>query len=136
MVNAALWAEGKFDAFATSVYPDPALFTTRFEKLATPFDTLLDVVPASVPAEPFCCRVRLTAPWAEVTGFPLLSSTSTVTAGAIGCPAVESLGCVLKTSLAGESEIVYDPDVTVLLCCPTMATASIFIELATLIGET
>src|SRR5579872_4544778 len=106
MLNDVLCAVGKLGALATSVYPEPAVLTIRFENLAVPPLTVPDVVPDSVDVFPFCCRVKLTVPLESVAGLPLLSSRVTVTAGAIAPPAVESEGCEVNASFAGGSVIV------------------------------
>ena len=43
---------------------------------------------------------------AEVTGFPLLSSTATVTAGEIVAPGEALVGCCTKASFAGGREVL------------------------------
>ena len=119
---------------AVRVYPEPAALTIRLEKVATPEFTWLAVVPESETIAPFRCSVRLTVPLAAATWFPLLSTSATVTAGAIAAPAVESLGCVMKASFEAGSEIVYEPEVTALLCVPATANARNVTEDETLMG--
>ena len=53
---------------------------------------------------------------------------------AIAAPAVESLGCVMKASFEAGSEIVYEPEVTALLCVPATANARNVTEDETLMG--
>ena len=97
MVKLLLVAEVRPVLLAVSVYV-PAVLSERLLKVATPFCG----VAVSVPERPEpVVRAIVTAFDAVVTGFPLLSSTTTVTAGVIVVPVKVLEGCCEKASLAG-----------------------------------
>jgi hypothetical protein len=97
MVKLVLVAEVRLGLLADRVYV-PAVLTVRLLKVATPFCGAAVKVPARpVPA----ARASVTGLVAEVTGFPLLSSTATVTAGEMVAPVKALVGCCTKASFAG-----------------------------------
>jgi hypothetical protein len=97
MVKPALAAEVRLGLLADRVYV-PAVLTVRLLKVATPFCGVAVNVPAR-PVPP--TRASVTGLVAEVTGFPLLSSTATVTAGEMVAPVAALVGCCTKASFAG-----------------------------------
>jgi hypothetical protein len=97
MVKLVLVAEVRLGLLADRVYV-PAALTLRLLKVATPFCGVAVNVPAK-PVPP--TRVSVHALVAEVTGFPLLSSTATVTAGEMVAPVEALVGCCTKASFAG-----------------------------------
>src|SRR5271154_4403836 len=97
MVKLLLVAEVRPVLVADSVYV-PAVLSERLLKVATPFCG----VAVSVPERPEpVVSETVTAFTALVTGLPLLSSTTTVTAGAIMAPVDALDGCCEKANLAG-----------------------------------
>jgi hypothetical protein len=97
MVKLVLVAEVRLGLLADRVYV-PAALTVRVLKVATPFCGVAVNVPAR-PEPP--TRASVTGLVAEVTGFPLLSSTATVTAGEMVAPVKVVVGCCTKASFAG-----------------------------------
>jgi hypothetical protein len=97
MVKLVLVAEVRLGLLADRVYV-PAVLTLRLLNVATPFCGVAVNVPAK-PVPP--TRVSVHALVAEVTGFPLLSSTATVTAGEMVAPVEALVGCCTKASFAG-----------------------------------
>ena len=90
MVKLALVAEVRFGLVADSVYPLPAVLTVRLLKVAMPFCG----VTVSVPARPVPpVRETVTGLVAEVTVFPLASSTVTWTAGVMVACVNAFVGC-------------------------------------------
>jgi hypothetical protein len=81
----------------------PAVLTVRLLKVATPFCGAAVKVPAR-PVPP--TRASVTGLVAEVTGFPLLSSTATVTAGEMVAPVKALVGCCTKASFAGDRGVL------------------------------
>ena len=97
MVKLVLVAEVRLGLLADRVYV-PAVLTVRLLKVATPFCGVAVKVPAR-PVPP--TRATVTGLVAEVTGFPFLSSTATVTAGEMVAPVKAVVGCCTKASFAG-----------------------------------
>jgi hypothetical protein len=89
MVKLVLVAEVRLGLLADRVYV-PAVPTLRLLNVATPFCGVAVNVPAR-PVPP--TRASVTGLVAEVTGFPLLSSTATVTAGEMVAPVEALVGC-------------------------------------------
>jgi hypothetical protein len=90
IVKLALVAEVRFGLVAESVYPLPAVLTVRLLKVATPFWGMAVSVPAR-PVPP--ARESVTGFVAEVTVFPLASSTVTWTPGVIVAFVNAFVGC-------------------------------------------
>jgi hypothetical protein len=97
MVKLVLVAEVRLGLLPDRVYV-PAVLTVRVLKVATPFCGVAVNVPAR-PVPP--TRASVTGLVAEVTGFPLLSSTATVTAGEMVALVKALVGCCTKASFAG-----------------------------------
>jgi hypothetical protein len=96
-VKLALIAEVRFGLDAASVKV-PAVLPLRLLKVAMPFWG----VAVSVPLRPVpVVRATVTGLVADGTGFPLLSSTTTVTAGAMLAPVTAFVGCCMNASFAG-----------------------------------
>ena len=97
MVKLVLVAEVRLGLLADRVYV-PAVLAVRLLKVAAPFcGVAVSVPPRPVPPT----RASVTGLVAEVTGFPLLSSTATVTAGEMVAPVNALVGCCTKASFAG-----------------------------------
>jgi hypothetical protein len=97
MVKLVLFAATRFGLVADSVYV-PALLRERLLNVAMPFCG----VAVSVPVRPVpVASATVTGLVAVVTVFPLLSSTTTVTAGEIVAPVVALEGCCENASFAG-----------------------------------
>jgi hypothetical protein len=97
MVKLVLVAEVRLGLLADRVSV-PAVLTVRLLKVATPFcGVAVNVPPRPVPPT----RASVIGLVAEVTGFPLLSSTATVTAGEMVAPVKALVGCCTKASFAG-----------------------------------
>src|SRR6516165_10052916 len=79
--------------------------------VATPLTAVTVVVPLSVPPPALVPIASVTLELSPVTTMPPWSSTVTVTAGAMVCPAVVLLGSAVKTSCVGvpgtHCELVY-----------------------------
>ena len=98
MLNESLAAPVRLPSAALSTYAVPAVFTDRFENVATPLTAFTVVVPPSVaPAVPPDSD-SVTAELSVVTTLPLASSTLTCALNA--APTFELAGgCVVKASL-------------------------------------
>jgi hypothetical protein len=98
MLNDELVAPVKPADVAVRVYPVPPLLIERLEYVATPDDAAVLVVPESVPPPGFVPIATATVADEDVTVFPRLSVTATVTAGLIDTPAVAVVGCWTNTT--------------------------------------
>jgi hypothetical protein len=97
MVKFVLIADVRFGLVAERVKV-PAVLALRLLKVAMPFCG----VAVSVPVRPVpVVRATVTGLVADGTGFPLLSSTTTVTAGAIVAPVTAFEGCCKNASFTG-----------------------------------
>ncbi len=101
MSNGVLVAGERPVAVNWTVYPLAALSMERSVNVATPPTAATVNVPDSVPAPGFAMKATVTGLVAAGTGFPSASRMDTVTAGAIGVPAVAVVGCCVMTSIAG-----------------------------------
>jgi hypothetical protein len=102
MVKLALVVEGRPGLLATSVYPLPAALTDRLLKVAMPFSGLAVSVPAR-PLPPI--RAIVTGLVAAGTIFPLVSSTTTWTAGEIVAPVRAADGCCKNANFVGKGAV-------------------------------
>lgn len=98
MLNDELVAPVRPADAAFRVYPAPALLIERLEKVATPETAAVLVVPESVPAPGFVPIASVIVAVDDVTVFPMLSATATLTAGLIDTPAVVDVGCWTYTT--------------------------------------
>jgi hypothetical protein len=87
-------------ADAVSVYPVPAGFRLKFEKVATPLTAATVVVPERVPLAGLVPIATVMLVVAVVTVLPCASWIATCTAGVITPPATAVLGCTVKASFA------------------------------------
>src|SRR5207248_4630428 len=98
--NALLVAPVRPVADPVSVYPVPAGFRLKFEKVATPFTAATVLVPVRVPLAGLVPIATVMLVVAVVTVLPCASWIATCTAGVITAPATAVLGDPMKASFA------------------------------------